>query len=389
MPLADSLQHNIHYVDTAEGRKMIGITNIIKYEGDNQTFVWKHPREDFNTTSQLIVHESQEAVFFANGQALDLFEAGKYTLKTQNIPLIRNVINIPTGGKSPFHCAVYFINKTHQMAIKWGTDSQVQYMEPTYNFPLQIGLSGEMVLSVADSRKLLVYIVGTQRTLSQKDLIQKFRAVLMSKIKTYIGKTMQEASFSIFETDSHITEISESLHKQLIPDFKEYGINLEKFYVTNIAKPDGEAAYEKFKDLHIRQYSDVAEAQLKQKLGVIDEETEKKRRIIEAEGIAEKRKIEGYTYAQERGFDVAEKVADNEGVGNFSSLGLGLGLMGSVAGTVGDMTEKSLKHSTSETAPNEMAEFKKKLEKLIMMKDMGVITEDEFNQQKIKMMDNL
>ena len=368
---------------------MFEISKVIKYEGDNQTFVWKHPCEDFNTTSQLIVHESQEAVFFANGQALDLFEAGRYTLKTENIPLLRHVINIPTGGKTPFHCEIYFINKTHQMAIKWGTDSQIQYMDPTYRFPLQIGLSGEMTLSVEDSRKLLVYIVGTEKVLTQKDLTQKFRALLMSKIKSYIGMTMQKASFSIFETDSHMSEISENLHKMLIPDFKEYGILLQKFYVTNIAKPDGETAYEKFKELHIRQYSDVAEAQLKQTLGIIDEETEKKRRIIEAEGIAEKRKIEGYTYAQERGFNVAEKVADNEGVGNFSSLGLGLGLMGGVAGTVGDMTEKSLKQTSSETASDDMAEFKKKLEKLIMMRDMGVITEEEFNQQKIKMMENL
>lgn len=366
---------------------MFEIAKIIKYEGDNETFVYKHPCEDFNTTSQLIVHESQEAIFFANGQALDLFEAGRYTLKTENIPLLRRVLSLPTGGKTPFHCEVYFINKTHQMAIKWGTDSQVQYMEPTYRFPLQIGLSGEMVLSVDDSRKLLIYIVGTEKNLTQKGLVQKFRALLMSKIKAYIGKTMQEASFSIFETDSHMSEISENLHKLLIPDFKDYGINLEKFYVTNIAKPDGEAAYEKFKELHIRQYSDIAEAQLNQRLGMINEETEKKRRIIEAEGIAEKRKIEGYTYAQERGFNVAEKVADNEGVGNFSSLGLGLGLMGGVAGTVGDVTEKSLKQTSA--PDNDMAEFKRKLEKLIMMKEMGVITEEEFNRQKNKIMESL
>lgn len=368
---------------------MIGVSKIIKYEGDNSVFIWKYPYEDFNTTSQLIVHESQEAVFFANGQALDLFEPGRYTLKTENIPLLRHIINLPTGGKSPFHCEIYFINKTHQPEIKWGTDSQIQYMDPTYHFPLQIGLSGEMTLSIENSRKLLVYIVGTEKVLTQKGLTQKFRALLRSKIKSYIGRTMQAASFSIFETDSHMSEISENLHNLLIPDFKEYGIGLKKFYVTNIAKPDGEAAYEKFKELHIRQYSDVAEAQLKQTLGIIDEETEKKRRIIEAEGIAAKRKIEGYTYAQERGFDVAEKVADNKGVGNFSSLGLGLGLMGGVAGTVGDVTEKSLKQTSSQTMSEGISEFKKKLEKLIMMHDMGVITDDEFNRQKMKMMENL
>ena len=368
---------------------MFKISDIIKYEGDNSIFVWKHPREDFNSTTQLIVDESQEAVFYTNGQALDLFEAGRYTLKTQNIPLIRNVINIPTGRKSPFHCKVYFVNKTHQMAIKWGTDSQVQYMEPTYHFPLQIGLSGEMVLSVEDTRKLIVYIVGTEKVLTQNSLVQKFRAVLMSKIKPYIGKTMQEADFSIFETDSHINEISLSLHNLLKADFKEYGLSLEHFYVTNIAKPEDDVAYNKFKDIHIRQYSDVAEAQLKQQVSVIDEETEKRRRIIQAEGIAEKRKIEGYTYAQERGFDVAEKVAENEGVGNFSSLGIGLGMMGGVAGTVSEMTGEAIKKTDNYQDVDDMVIFKRRLEKLMMMKEMGILSGEEFDEQKQKLIESI
>lgn len=96
------------------------IIDVIKYEGDNNTFIWKHPCEDFNTKTQLIVHESQEAIFFMNGQALDLFSAGRYTLEIQNIPLIKKTINLPTDGETPFHCEVYFINRTEQMAIKMG-----------------------------------------------------------------------------------------------------------------------------------------------------------------------------------------------------------------------------------------------------------------------------
>lgn len=116
----------------------MAISEVIKYEGDNETFVWKHPLEDFNATTQLIVHESQEAIFFMNGQAFDLFGAGRYTLETQNIPLIGKLLNRATGDKTPFHCEVYFINKTEQMSIKWGTDSKVQYVDPTYGFPIRI-----------------------------------------------------------------------------------------------------------------------------------------------------------------------------------------------------------------------------------------------------------
>ena len=76
------------------------ITSVIKYEGDNTTFVWKHPKEDFNTLSQLIVHESQEVVLFQDGQALDVFTAGRHTLETANIPLLKKIRNIPENLSS-------------------------------------------------------------------------------------------------------------------------------------------------------------------------------------------------------------------------------------------------------------------------------------------------
>lgn len=313
----------------------MALEQIIKYEGDNSTFIWKHPCEDFNTGSQLIVHESQEAVFFLNGQALDLFGPGRHTLETHNIPLIGKVMNIPTGGISPFHSEVYFINKTEQMSIKWGTDSKVQYVEPVYGFPISIGANGEMSLSVNDSRKLLVKIVGTERVLDQQSLVRIFRAFLMTKVKTYIAQTMKIEKINIFEIDEKLEEFSSKLKALLVHDFADYGVSLERFFVTTIVKPDGDAQYEKFKDFFFRQYADVAEAKLRQQIGIIEQETETKRLVIESQGIAEKRRTEGYTYQQERGFDVAEKVAENEAVGEFSNVGIGLGMMAGVGGAVG------------------------------------------------------
>lgn len=313
------------------------ITSVIKYEGDNKTFIWKHPKEDFNTNSQLIVHESQEAIFFSNGQPLDLFGSGRYTLETGNIPLIQKIKNIPTGGVSPFHCEVYFVNKVEQMAIRWGTDSKIQYMEPTYGFPLAIGANGEMSLKIADSKKLLVNLVGTENDLSQDKLVSYFRAFLMTKIKTYMAQVMKISKINIFEIDEHLIEFSDALKKLLIPDFSDYGVSLERFFVTTIAKPDGSQQYEKFKELHFRQYADIAEAKIKQQVGVIEQETETQKMVIESRGIAQKRSIEGYSYQQERSFDVAEKAAENEGAGNFSSAGIGLGMMAGIGGAVGNV----------------------------------------------------
>ena len=314
---------------------MAKIAEIIKYEGDNSTFIWKHPCEDFNTTTQLIVHESQEALFFMNGQALDLFGPGRHTLESQNIPLIKKFINIPTDGETPFHCEVYFINKTEQMAIKWGTDSKVQYIEPTYKFPLSIGASGEMSISVDDSRKLLVKLLGTERTLERQQLISFFRGFLMTKIKTYIAQSMKANSINIFEIDENLEQFSADIKKRLYNDFLDYGVMLNSFFVTTIVKPDGDPQYEKFKELHFRLYADIAEAQLQQKVGIIEQQTEAQKIVIESQAIAQKRAQEGYTYQQERGFDVAEQVAQNEAVGQFTNMGIGLGTMAGVGGAVG------------------------------------------------------
>ena len=314
---------------------MANIADIIKYEGDNSTFIWKHPCEDFNTTTQLIVHESQEAIFFLNGQALDLFGPGRHTLETQNIPLLRRIINIPTGGESPFHCEVYFINKTEQMAIRWGTDSKVQYVEPTYKFPISIGASGEMALSVNDSRKLLVKLVGTERVLDRQQLTTYFRSILMTKVKTYMAQTMRANAINIFEIDESLETFSADIKERLIPVFLDYGVDLKRFYVTTIVKPDGDPQYEKFKELHFRQYADIAEAKLRQQTDVIHAQTEAQKVVIDSQAQATKRAQEGYTYQQERGFDIAQDVARNEAVGQFTNMGVGLGTMAGVGGAVG------------------------------------------------------
>ncbi len=379
---------------------MSNIAEIIKYEGDNSTFIWKHPCEDFNSLTQLIVHESQEAIFFMNGQALDLFGPGRYTLETENIPKIGKVLNRTTGDKTPFHCEVYFINKAEQMAIKWGTDSKVQYVDPTYGFPISIGASGEMSLRAEDSRKLLVKLVGTENYLGQQQLIGFFRAFLMTRVKTYIAQVIKANAINIFEIDENLTAFSENIHKLLIPDFADYGIALERFFVTNIVKPDGDRQYEKFKELHFRQYADIAEATLRQKTDLIYAQTEAQKVVIDSQAQATKRAQEGYTYAQERGFDVAAKVAQNEAVGQFTNMGVGLGTMagvgGAVGGVVGNAVGGALQAATEPTQPaqpaqttDDMAAFKAKVEKLGMMKEAGLITEEEFAAMRAELLKNI
>ena len=400
------------------------IAEIIKYEGNNSTFIWKHPSEDFNSLTQLVVHETQEAIFFMNGQALDLFGPGRYTLETQNIPKLGGLLKRSTGDKTPFHCEVYFINKSEQMSIKWGTDSKVQYVEPTYGFPISIGARGEMSIRADDSRKLLLKLVGTENMLSQAKLVEYFRAFLMTKVKSYIAQTIKANKINIFEIDEHLTTFSEDIHKLLIPDFQDYGVVLERFFVTSILKPDGEPQYEKFKDLHFRQYADIQETNLNNRIKVMNAEAEAQKTIIESQARATSRAQEGYTRQWEDAAQIMDDLAKNEGTGSdlrnaAMGLGIGFGVGGPLGSAMRDLSQSTMSglmdpagkpagvapaaqpqaqeepvpgminlkaEGKPEAAPqpveDDMAVFKKKIEKLTLMKEAGLLTDEEFQEQK-------
>ncbi len=339
----------------------MAITSVLKYEGDNKTFVWKHPTEDFNTGSELIVHESQDAIFMADGKVMDTFGPGKHILETENLPVVRSVMKLGTGGKNAFHAELYFINLTEQMAIKWGTDSKVSYLDPVYDFPLEIGACGEMSLSVSNSNKLLIKVVGTEKNLSQDQLTVFFRAFLMNRAKSILAQEIREKRISIFEIDMHLQELSEAIRTKLLDDFYDYGVNLNSFLITTVLKPDEDRNYIKFKDIFFRQKSDVMEAQLQQKLTIIEQETKAKSTVIEAEATAKKREIEGYTYQQEKGFEVAKEVAANESVGQFSNVGIGMGMITGVGGeigkTVGAITNEAMHGKVASTSPQIQKRF--------------------------------
>lgn len=208
------------------------IVDVIKYEGNNDTFVWKHPAEDFNTLSQLIVHEAQEAIFFRNGQALDVFGPGRYTLHTQNIPLLNKIINLPTGGESPFHCEVYFVNKTMPLDMKWGTRSQIVVQDPKFNILLHAGANGGMGVQITDSKQFLSRFVGTTHSFDKETLISYFREMIVTHVKTYLTNVMSKVSF--VTVNSQLDDMSKAMHEALNTEIQEFGVSLINFFVSSI-----------------------------------------------------------------------------------------------------------------------------------------------------------
>jgi membrane protease subunit (stomatin/prohibitin family) len=273
--------------------------SIIQYEGDNSVFVWKHPIEDFNMGSQLIVHESQEAVFFMNGQALDLFGPGRHTLETENMPVMKQIYHVPTGEQTPFHAEVYFINKTVQMGLKWGTDTRVRFVDPASGIPLDIGAAGEMNMQVCDTRKLLTKLVGNTQRLAYDEagLKNYFRAPLMTEIKSYLASTIKQQQLDIMAIDEQLGVLSDALKARIAPKLEEYGITIPQFYVSYISLPQDEN-FAKLQKMRADSYIKVREKYLEteilaaeQKRAVLEAQTAAQLEYIKAQGTAEAARV--------------------------------------------------------------------------------------------------
>ena len=387
-PVCDCVNDVAERVATEKIRQD-GLASIIKYEGDNETLVWKHPIEDFNFGSQLIVHESQEAIFFRDGQALDLFGAGRYTLQTQQLPLLEKLYKLPTDTEGTFHSEVYFVNLATQMGIKWGTDSKVRLFDPASGLHIEIGASGEFNIRVTDSRKLLLKVVGTTGGLGQEQLLGIgngkgfFRSMVMTQVKSYLAQTIKENAINILEIDEHLMALSGALRERINAALDEYGLTMPEFYVSRIVTPDDDPNFRRMKEQYAEQYLLVrqegirkAEAEAAADRKAVEAQTAARMKIIGAQGEAEALKIQkqaeaeayrmqaeaeaaemrmkGYTYQQETSRQVGLEAMKNGlggtnaagALGDLAGLGVSLGAMGSVIG----MTKDALNPMTQDAA---------------------------------------
>ena len=388
-PVCDCVNDVAERVAT-EKIKKDGLASIIKYEGDNETLVWKHPIEDFNFGSQLIVHESQEAIFFRDGQALDLFGAGRYTLQTQQLPLLEKIYKLPTDTEGAFHSEVYFVNLATQMGVKWCTDSKVRLFYHASGLHIELGASGEFNIRVTNSRKLLLKVVGTTGGLGQEQLLGIgngkgfFRSMVMTQVKSYLAQTIKENAINILEIDEHLMALSTALRERINAALDEYGLTMPEFYVSRIVTPDDDPNFRRMKEQYAEQYLLVrqegirkAEAEAAADRKAVEAQTSARMKIIGAQGEAEALKIQkqaeaeayrmqaeaeaaemrmkGYTYQQETSRQVGMEAMKNGlgggtnaagALGDLAGLGVSLGAMGSVIG----MTKDALNPMTQDAA---------------------------------------
>lgn len=221
----------------------MALIDVVEWQPQsNDIFAWRFPHENLSTATQLIVRESQEAVFFSKGQILGKFGPGKHTLSTENLPLLRNLFGLPFGKKNPFTAEVWFVNKAAPLTIDWKTTT-MRFMDPDYGQMIPLIAQGRYGLKIRDAEKFLVKLVGTLNSFDSDQLTDHFMGPLVAKTNSCLNTFMTQNRIGIMTIAGHLDELSTFLSEPLKAFWDEYGIDLTGYYITSVdldtSTPDG------------------------------------------------------------------------------------------------------------------------------------------------------
>ncbi len=225
---------------------MARILDLVEYPDEmRDEIVHRFPETgqgSYRIGSQVIVRESQTAVFFRDGSALDVFGPGRHTIVTYNIPLLIDKIGSLFNERTPFPAEVYFISMREFADKKWGTPQPIIVRNP--NMGLGVALLqgfGTYSFQVADPQQLVTQLVGAQGVYRTGDIETRLRSMLLSKLQDLLGETA--ADHSVPELIGLTEEIGAGVRAKTQDDFLALGLTLKSFYIENL-KPSSKSAEE-------------------------------------------------------------------------------------------------------------------------------------------------
>lgn len=183
--------------------------------------------------AQLTVRESQVAVFFRDGKALDLLGPGRHTLETANIPLLQRLINLPFGGETPFQAEVYFVNMRTFTGLKWGTPAPIIFRD-TELAMVRLRALGAYTCRVRDPQLFVNEVVGTESRYDTESVTAWLRDFIVSRFTDVLGSTLK----TILDLPTQYEQIAAVTKSRLGEDFANYGLELVDFVIAAITPPD-------------------------------------------------------------------------------------------------------------------------------------------------------
>lgn len=333
----------------------MSIIDRVKWDGTASQLAWKYPSQSLSTLTQLIVNETQTAFVVKDGVYDGPFGAGRHTLETRNIPLLGKLIGLPFGGQSPFSAEVWFVNRAVKLDVRWGTPDPIQLQDPKFGIMVPVRAFGQYGIEVVDSRKFLMKLVGTLPSFDAATLSEYFRGAFTTRIKSAIAAAIVNSGLSVLEVSTRLDQLSAALKEALAADIAEYGVALSQFSIESINVPETDPAVQKLKAALARR------AEMN---------------------------IVGFDYQQERSFDVLHAAARNEGsAGSVLGAGLGAGMGVAMGAAVGN-TFQQLGTQVQAGAPAGHGERIQLLRDLAELRQQNILTDDEFNAEKKRILAN-
>ena len=232
---------------TYKGEKILArIFDVVEHPSEMQDeLVRRFPEQgvaDLRMGSQVIVRESQRAVFFRDGKALDVFNAGRHTISTANIPLLIGLIGKAFNNRTPFTAEVFFVSMREFVDRKWGTPQPIIVRNPGIGLGIALLQGfGTYSFQVQDPQQFITQVVGAQGVYRTDDIENRLRVMLLSKLQDILGETT--ATSSVLELIGLTEELSAGVRAKAQDDFSALGLTLKSFYIGNL-KPSDKSAEE-------------------------------------------------------------------------------------------------------------------------------------------------
>jgi membrane protease subunit (stomatin/prohibitin family) len=288
--------------------------------------------------SQLTVRESQDAVFFRDGKALDVFGPGRHILQTQNIPLITKwVTRFGYGPDSPFRAEVVFVGKQLFPNLKWGTKEPILFRDNELQM-VRLRSYGSFSIQVKDSLLFVNKVVGTMGLFITNLIEDYLRGIIISKLNVVLGKMLK----SVFDIPVNIDNFNLVMRSELIQDFEGLGLSLHDFYIHSISLPD-----------EVQKLIDTKTGM--NAIGNLD---------------------------QYMKFKIADSLEDAAKSGGGMGEGLGLGAGLGIGMALPNIIQQNMQ-------PNSNSSVATKLKELKELLDLGAITQDEFDKKKQELLKQL
>lgn len=226
----------------------MAIIDRIRFDAPSEEMlVWRYPGDQLKLGSQLVVNQSQEAVFVKGGEALDVFGPGTHTLSTGNLPLLHRRVNLSFGEDTPFTAEVWFVNKTVKRDLKWGTKAPIPIIDSVYNYTVNVRAYGRWCLRIADSRSFVTQMVGTLKMTDTARIEEHFIGEIDQKFSDAMAEFFESEKSSVFQANAQLNELSTFTGRAISREFDRYGIEIINFNIEHISIPKEEM--DKFQEL--------------------------------------------------------------------------------------------------------------------------------------------